>query len=146
MIVSAIVKRKLRSNFLKMNKDDFDVDAFLAKWRDDAVWDGTSELGVGMTIKGKEAIADWFRRWKEEFPKRKFDLNNICFSSWPLSLTNVITMQWSLIQTDKQGRTFKYDGATVGHTRNYKINHVTEYISFSGLPQVSTLIGPSVKG
>jgi hypothetical protein len=69
MIASMIAKRMVRSAILMMNQDDFDVDAFFANWADDAVWDGTSELGVGETIKGKKAIADWFRRWKEEFPR-----------------------------------------------------------------------------
>jgi len=145
MIASMIVKRMVRSAILMMNQDDFDVDALLANWADDAVWDGTSELGVGETIKGKKAIADWFRRWKEEFPKRKFDVKNICFSAWPLMPTNVTTVQWSLAQTDKQGREFKYDGVTVLHTKNMKIVRVTEHIAFAGLPQISTLIKPTAK-
>lgn len=145
MIASMIAKRMVHSAITMMNQDDFDVDAFFAKWADDAVWNGTSELGVGETIKGKKAIADWFRRWKEEFPKRKFDVKNICFSAWPLSPTNVCTVQWSLTQTDKQGKEFKYDGVTVSHTRNLKVVHASEYISFVGLPELSTLIKPSGK-
>ena len=145
MIASMIVKRMLRSNFLMMNEDNMDVDAFLANWCDDAIWDGTSELGVGETIKGKKAIAEWYRRWKEEFPKRKFDVKSICFSAWPFSLTNVVTVQWSLMQTDKQGKEFRYEGVTVAHVKNFKISHVSEYISFAGLPQLSSLIKPSVE-
>jgi len=145
MIASMIAKRMVRSAIAMMNQDDFDVDAFLAHWADDAIWDGTSELSVGETIKGKKAIADWFRRWKEEFPKRKFVVRNICFGAWPLSPTNVVIAQWSLTQTDKQGKEFKYDGVTVSHTRNMKIVQATEYISFAGLPQISTLIKPSGK-
>jgi len=145
MIASMIAKRMVRSAIAMMNQDDFDVDAFLAHWADDAIWDGTSELSVGETIKGKKAIADWFRRWKEEFPKRKFVVRNICFGAWPLSPTNVVMAQWSLTQTDKQGKEFKYDGVTVAHTRNMKTVRVTEHISFAGLPQISTLIKPSGK-
>ena len=145
MIASMIAKRMVRSSILMMNQDDFDVDALFADWADDAVWDGTSELGVGETIKGKKAVADWFRRWKEEFPRRKFDVKNICFSAWPLSPTNVCTVQWSLTQTDKQGKEFKYDGVTVIHVRNFKTSHASEYISFTGLPQLSSLIKPSAK-
>ena len=145
MIASMLAKRMVRSGILMMNQDDFDVDALLKQWADDGIWDGTSELGVGETIKGKKAIADWFRRWKEEFPKRKFEVKNICFSAWPLCPTNVTTVQWSLAQTDKQGREFKYDGVTVIHTRNMKIVRVTEHISFAGLPQISNLIKPTAK-
>lgn len=143
MIASMIVKRIIRKGFLKMNEDDFDVDAMLAWGREDSIWDCTSDLGMGETLKGKEAITDWWRRWKEEFPKRKFEVKNICFSSWPLNiLKNVCIIQWSSIQTDKHGKTLKYDGATVLHVRNFKITHTTEYISFAGLPKLSTLIEP----
>jgi ketosteroid isomerase-like protein len=145
MIASMLVKRMVRSAMTMMNQDDFDADALLAIWADDAVWDGTSELGVGETIKGKKAIGDWFRRWKEEFPKRTFEVKNICFSAWPLMPTNVTTVQWSLTQTDKQGREFKYDGVTVIHMRNMKAVRVTEHISFAGLPQLSNLIKPIAK-
>jgi ketosteroid isomerase-like protein len=145
MIASMIAKRMVRSTLAKMNQDDFDVDALLARWADDVVWDGSSELGVGETIKGKKAIADWFRRWKEEFPKRKVVVSNICFGAWPLSPTNVIMAQWSITQTDKQGKEFKFDGISVAHMRNMKTVHATEYISFAGLPQISTLLKPSGK-
>ncbi len=145
MIASWIAKRMVRSDFAKMNEDDYDVDAVVAGLADDAIWDNSSELGVGGTIKGKKAIADWFGRWKEEFPKRKFEVKNICFSAWPMMPTNVTTVQWSLVQTDKQGREFEYDGVSVVHMKNMKIVRLTDYISFMGLPQLSTLIKPKVK-
>ena len=145
MIASMIVKRMVRSTFLMMNQYDFDVNALLKQWADDAIWDGTSELGVGETIKGKKAIADWFRRWKVEFPRRKVEMKDICFSAWPLMPTQVFTAQWSLTQTDKEGREFKYDGVTLFHVRNMKIVRATEHISFVGLPQLSTLIKPTAK-
>jgi ketosteroid isomerase-like protein len=140
MIASLTAKRMIRSNFALMNRDDCDVDSLLANWADDAVWDGTSELGVGSTIKGKKAIAEWFRKWIEEFPKRNFVVRNICFGAWPLSPTNVFTVEWSLTQTNKEGREFKYDGVTVVHTRSFRTVRASEYISFAGLPDLSTLL------
>jgi hypothetical protein len=62
MIASMLAKRTVRSAFSLMGQDDYDVDALLAGWVEDAVWDGTSELGVGDTLKGKKAIAEWFER------------------------------------------------------------------------------------
>jgi len=128
---------------LMINEDDFDVDKFLAFFHDDCIYDAASDLGIGETIKGKEAKADWFRRWKQEFPKRKLDVKNIYFSSWPLNLlNNACTVQWTLTETNKQGKTFRYDGASVAHIKNFKIIHATEYISFKGLPKLSDLIEP----
>jgi hypothetical protein len=73
-------------------------------------------------------------------PKRKFVVKNICFGAWPLSPTNVVMAEWSLTQTNKEGKEFKYDGATVVHTRSFRFVRASEYISFAGLPELSTLL------
>jgi ketosteroid isomerase-like protein len=143
MIASWIAKRMVSSSILKMNQDKFDVDSLLSAWADDGIWDGTSELGVGGTITGKKAAAEWFRRWIEEFPKRYFVIKNICYGAWPLSPTNVVTVEWSLSETNKEGKEFKYDGVTVIHVKNFKTIRASEYISWAGLPQLSTLIKPA---
>ena len=145
MIASMIAKRTVRRSLDLLSQDDYDVNAFLADWTDDAVYDVTSELGVGETLTGKKALAEWFQRWKKEFPKRKFVVKNICFSAWPLSPTNVYMFQWNLTQTDRQGREFKYDGVSVLEMKNFKVTRSGEHISFKGLPPISSLIKPTGK-
>jgi ketosteroid isomerase-like protein len=145
MIASWIMKRMIRSGYAEVNEDDMDVAAVLRYWADDVVWDGAAELGVGQTIKGKKAIADWWERWKKEFPHRNFMVKNICFSGWPLSPNNVSMTDWTLTQTDKEGRVFVYDGVSVSHMRNYQVVHVSDYISFVGLPMISDLLKPTGK-
>jgi hypothetical protein len=145
MIASWIVKRMVRSGMNMMNEDDFDVDALVKQWADDAVYDVGSELGVGETIKGKKAIAEWFERWKKEFPKRKFDVKSICFSAWPLMPRYVMTVQWSLTETDSQGKEYTWDGVSILRMKNFKTVRGTEHISMLGLPQVSNLIKPTAK-
>jgi hypothetical protein len=145
MIASWRVKRMVRSGMNMMNEDDFDVDALVKQWADDAVYDVGSELGVGETIKGKKAIAEWFERWKKEFPKRKFDVKSICFSAWPLMPRYVMTVQWSLTETDSQGKEYTWDGVSVLRMKNFKTIRGTEHISMLGLPQLSNLIKPTAK-
>ena len=145
MIASLIVKRMVRSSLYMANQDDFDVDALLKQMADDAVYDVGTELGIGETIKGKKAIADWFEKWKKEFPKRKFEVKSICFSAWPLMPRNVMTAQWTLTETDRQGREYEWDGISVFHMKNFKTVRATEHISCKGLPQLSTLIKPTAK-
>ena len=145
MIASWIVKRIVRSVIEKMNEDDFDVDAVAAGFADNAIFNCTSEIGVGETIKGKQAIAEWARKWKLEFPKRKFVVKNICFSVWPIFPTGVLMVEWSLTETSKEGKEFKYDGVAVMHVKNFKVVQESEYISFAGLPKLSTLIKPTSK-
>jgi ketosteroid isomerase-like protein len=145
MIASWIVKRMARSAFEKFSADDLDVDAVMAGMTDDCTYEHSSELGVEGIRKGKKAIAEWFQGWKKEFPKRKMVLKNICFSAWPLSPTNVWMIDWSITETNREGTEFKYDGVMVLHVKNFKMVHGSDYISFKGLPQLSTLIKPTGK-
>jgi ketosteroid isomerase-like protein len=143
MIASMLAKKKVHSAFNLMGQDNCDVDALLADWTEDAVWDGTSELSVGETLKGKKAISVWFDKWKKEFPKRKFVVKNVCMKGTFLpSPTNICMIEWTCWEKDKQGKEFQYDGASVLHMKNMKVFHVSEYISFKGLPQISNLIKP----
>jgi ketosteroid isomerase-like protein len=143
MIASMLAKKTVHSGFGLMSQDDYDVNALMASWAEDAVWDGTSELGVGETLKGKKAIAEWFERWKKEFPKRKFVVKNVCMRGTFLpSPTNICMVEWTCWQKDKQGKEFEYDGVSVLHVKNMKAVHVSEYISFKGLPRLSNLIKP----
>jgi ketosteroid isomerase-like protein len=143
-IASMVAAKKVRAAWTTMSRSHIDTGALLKDWADDAVWDGTSELSVGQTIKGKKAIADWFHRWEQEFPQRKLVEKNVCMRGtfWP-SRNNVIMVDWTCRETDKQGREYTYDGVTALHMQDMKIVKVTEYLSFAGLPQLSSLIQPS---
>jgi len=146
MIESMVVKRDVRRTWDLMSQDDYDINALMAGWAEDGVWDGTSEFGVGETLKGRKAIAEWFQRWKKEFPKRKLVVKTICMrGSFLPSLSNVVMVEWTCCERDKQGREFQYDGATAMHIKNNKVFHASEYISFKGLPQLSNLIKPLAK-
>jgi ketosteroid isomerase-like protein len=142
-LASRMAKKKAQEAWATMSRSHIDTDALLKDWADDAVWDGTSELSVGQTIKGKKAIADWFLRWEQEFPQRKLVEKNVCMKGtfWP-SRKNIIMVDWTCTETDKQGRMYEYDGVTVLHMENMKIVKSTEYISFAGLPQLSSLLAP----
>ena len=146
MIMSWIAKRMLRSSFEMMSQEHLDTEALAKGWAEDGVWDVPSELGVGHTIKGRKAIADWFHGWEQEFPKRKMVLRNVCLKgSFLPSPNNIAMVDWTCIETDKHGVEYRYDGATTIHLKNMKAARVTEHISFSGLPQLSNLIRPTVK-
>jgi hypothetical protein len=76
MVMTMIVKRILRSGMDALNRGD--VDAAMAGWADDALYEFPSDISVGGRLKGKEEIAGWFRRWIEEYPKRKLTMGNLC--------------------------------------------------------------------
>lgn len=146
MFASWIAKRNVRSAWDLMGQDDYDVEAVVAGFSEDAVWDSTSELGVGETLKGKKAIAEWFQRWKKEIPKRKFVVKNVCLKGTCLpSPNNVFMVEWGGVETDKEGQEIHFDGVSVLEMKNMKIVRASEYISFKGLPKLSTLIKPTAK-
>ena len=140
MIASWIAKRMIRSVFDTLSQDDFDVESFVAGMTDDAVYGYPSDLGVGEMVKGREANIEWLNRWKKEVPKREFEIKSICFSAWPLSPKNICMVDWTLTETNKEGQEFKYDGASIFDIRNSKMVFGADYISFKGLPKLSTLI------
>jgi ketosteroid isomerase-like protein len=142
-LASMMAKKKSRSAWATMSQSHIDTDALLKDWADDAIWDGPSELGVGQTITGKKAIADWFQRWEQEFPQRTMVEKNVCMKNTFLpSRNNVMMIDWTCTETDRQGREYEYDGVTTLHMKNMKIVKVTEYISFASLPQPSTMLKP----
>jgi ketosteroid isomerase-like protein len=148
MIGAMIVKRMVRSAYEMVNRGD--LDSMMAGWADDAIYDSASELGVGVTIKGKKSIEEWHRRYFEEFPKREFILKSICFQeAFPLLSTLlgscVIMVDWSITETNKAGKEFRYKGGSVFHMRRRKAVYVADYISMVGLPQLSTLTKPTGK-
>ena len=127
-----------------LNQEHLDTDAFLKGWADDAVWDGPSDLGIGETIRGKAAIADWYKRWDQEFPKRTFVAGTVCTNGAYLpNRDNVMTCEWTCTETDRHGRDFVVDGVAVFRSRNMKVVGATDYISLVGLPQLSTLLKPT---
>ena len=146
MIASMMVKRAMHSMWDTMSQDTFDVDSFMKSSADDQVWDNTSELGVGETLVGKKAISEWFHRWQKEIPKRKLVVKNICMKGSCLpSPNNVVMVEWGCVETNKEGKEFQFDGVTVIVMKNMKCVRASEYISFKGLPRLTTLIKPTAK-
>ena len=143
MIASMIMTPKIRHAWDVMGQDDYNVDEIMAGFSEDIVWGNTSELGVGETLRGKKDVADWFTRWKKEIPKRKFVVKNICFKGSCLpSPSNVVMVEWGCVDTYKEGTEYQYDGVTVLEIKNMKAFRASEYISFKGLPKLTTLIKP----
>ena len=141
MIASWIAKRMVCSVLDKAGEQG-DAESAFANATEDWIYDVPLEVSEGVTLKGKKAVINWFHRWYEQFPKRKLIAKNVAFAAYPLSPTNVIMVEWTCEETDKEGKEYKYDGATVTEMRKGKGIRTTEYIACKGLPQLSNLIKP----
>jgi ketosteroid isomerase-like protein len=144
MIASWIAKRMVRSVFDNAGARG-DAETAFANLADDVIYDIPLELSEGGTLRSKKAVLEWFHGWYEQFPKRKLIAKNIAFAAWPLSPRNVCMIEWTCEETDKEGKEYKYDGATVSEMKNGKGIRTTEYIACRGLPQLSNLMKPTVK-
>ncbi|MBN2099835.1 MAG: nuclear transport factor 2 family protein [Dehalococcoidia bacterium] len=144
MIASWIMKRIVRSVFDKAGAKG-DAEGAYANAVDDITYDIPLELSEGGTVRSKKQVLDWYHKWYEQFPKRKLIVRNIAFAAWPLSPRNVLMVEWTCEETDKEGKEYKYDGAAVTDIRNGKGVRTTEYIACKGLPKLSTLIKPTAK-
>ncbi len=140
MIAGMIVRRMIRSALDRAFRGD--IEPVLAKWSDDGVYEYPANLSAGGTVQGKQAILDWHYKWFEEFPERKIIARNIAFKGWPLNPTNVVMVEWTCEETNKEGKTYVYDGVSVIRTKNGKCVKWTDHIAFKGLPQISTMLKP----
>jgi len=70
VIASWIMKRMVRSVFDKAGEQG-DAESAFTNVTDDWDYDSGLELSVGGTVRGKKAVIEWYRRWYEQFPKRK---------------------------------------------------------------------------
>jgi len=139
VIGSLMFKRKIRSAFDMVERGD--VDSMMRDFADDVVLEHISAQGVPVTVKGKKATEELYRKFFEEWPKWKFTVKDICIREvFPLLATltgtSVIMADWSVIQTHKGGKEFKYDGVTAFHVRKGKLIRMSDYYSAVGLPEV----------
>jgi ketosteroid isomerase-like protein len=139
MIGSLMIKRNVRSGFEKMERGD--VAGMMADLADDIVFETISAQGAAVTVKGKKAAEELFRKWLEEWTKWKFTVKNICIREvFPLLATfagtSVIMAEMSVTQTHKTGKEFKYDAIEVYHIRRGKMVRMTHYFSAPGLAEV----------
>jgi ketosteroid isomerase-like protein len=87
-----------------------------------------TDVSVGGSIKGKKAIIEWFRRWIQQYPKRNFVLRNVCVRDiFSFTATNVVTVEWDLSVTTKDGKDVEMEGVTVVEIRNFKAVRATDY-------------------
>ncbi len=141
MIASWIANRLVCSVKDKVGEQG-DAESAFANATEDWIYDVPLDVSEGVTLKGKKAVINWFHRWYEEFPKRKLITKNVAFAAYPLSPSNICMVEWTCEETDKEGKEYKYDGATVTEIRKGKAIRTTEYIACKGLPKLSTLLKP----
>ena len=127
MIGAIIVKKKVYSAFTSLSQRD--LPTFLANWAEDATFIYPGSITVSGKWEGKKVIEEWFKKFMEQFPKVNFTLKNVCVKNiFALGSTNVVTVEWDIAVTNKEGRDFQNSGVTVINIKKGKAILVRDYI------------------
>jgi uncharacterized protein len=131
MIGTLMARRNLAGAFEALRRHD--LDAFLAAWRDDAVFVYPGDVPESGTFGGKVAIEAWFRRYFQQFPETLYDVTNICVRNCcDLVGNNLLTAEWSLRLVNRDGREGHHSGVAAVTCQGGKVIAVKDYLFDTG--------------
>jgi ketosteroid isomerase-like protein len=120
MIGAILAKRGIAGGYNAMNRRD--VPAIMSDWHDDAVFTYPGDIPASGTFKGKTVIETWFRRYFEQFPEVRFDVQDICVRDlFDMVGNNVIIGHWNVRVTSQEGQTGRWSGVSIFTLRRGKV-------------------------
>jgi ketosteroid isomerase-like protein len=127
MIGALVAKNALAQAFDALNRHD--LPKFMSAWREDGEFIYPGEIPESGSFKGKKAVENWFRRFFEQFPGIRFEVQDICVRNiFDLSGNNVVTVHWNIQLKNRQGRNGTNSGVTVVSIQRGKVYLVQDYI------------------
>lgn len=127
MIGALIAKSKVRSAFAALNRRD--LPAFLSGWAVDATFFYPGNVSASGKMEGKKTIQEWFRKYLDQFPKLNFTLKSVSVQNiFAFGGTNVVTVEWDLNLTNREGKDFQNSGVTVINVKKGKVVLVCDFI------------------
>jgi ketosteroid isomerase-like protein len=131
MIGTLMAKRAIAGAFDALNRHD--LAKFMSGWRDDGVFIFPGDIPESATSEGKSAVEAWFRRFFEQFPEIRFEIEDICVrNSFDLVGNNVLAVQWTQRLTNREGRAGKNSGVTVITVQGGKVVAVKDFLFDTG--------------
>ncbi len=127
MIGAIIGKKLIRSQYDRLNQGD--IETFMAGIGEDATFIYPSNVSVGGEIKGKKAIDKWFHNLMEHYSKISITIKNVFVTNvLALGATNIFSVEWDEIATNRDGKDFKFSGVTVIDVKRGKATRIQEYV------------------
>lgn len=103
MIGAMVARRAVSSAFRALSPHD--LDGFMSAWRDDGVLMYPGNISASGTFTGKPAVADWCRKFFEQSPEIRFDVQQVCAESiFAMTGINVMTAHWNTYLMNRSGR------------------------------------------
>jgi uncharacterized protein len=127
-MIGAIVARKaLARAFDALNRHD--LAKFMSAWRDDGVFVYPGDIPESGTFQGKSAVEGWFRRFFDQFPGIRFEIQDICVRNiFDLAGNNVVAVHWNIQLTNREGRVGQNSGVTVVSIKRGEVFFVKDFI------------------
>ena len=127
MIGALVARKALAGAFDALNQHD--LAKFMSAWGDDGVFVYPGEIPESGTFQGKSAVEGWFRHFFEQFPRIRFDIQDLCVRNiFDVSGTNVVAVHWNIQLTNREGRVGENSGVTVVNIRRGKVFLVKDFI------------------
>jgi ketosteroid isomerase-like protein len=127
MIGALVARKAIAGAFEALNRGD--LTKFMSSWRDDGVFVYPGEISASGSFRGKRAVEDWFRNFFDQFPRIKFDVQDICVRDiFALGGTNVVAVHWDIQLTNRGGRVGQNSGVTVISITGGKVVMARDFI------------------
>lgn len=127
MIGALIARKAIAGSFEALNRHD--LAKFMSAWRDDGVFIYPGEIPASGTFRGKSAVEGWFRNFFDQFPRIKFDVQDICVGNiFAIGGTNEVTVHWNIQLTNRGGRAGQNSGVTVISITGGKVVMAKDFI------------------
>lgn len=127
MIGALLARKALSGAFDALNRHD--LPTFMASWRSDGTFHYPGDIPESGTFQGKSAVEGWFRRFFDQFPGIRFDIQDLCVRNlFDLTGTNVIAVHWNIHLTNREGRVGTNSGVTVVSIERGKVYLVKDFI------------------
>lgn len=120
MIGAIIARQAVKSGFIALN--DRNLDKFMEAWAEESVWIYPGNLSVSGKYVGKDKVKKWFEHFQTQFPLISFKINHLGVGSiFAFNGNNVVSAQWDLELTNKDGFKNQNSGVTVLRIKGGKV-------------------------
>jgi ketosteroid isomerase-like protein len=120
-----LVAQKTRGMFEKLNEAD--SGPFIKAVHDDVVFTYPGKHALGGTMRGKEALGQWFQRFFRFFPGIKWTIKDIVVEGAPWG-TTVVSAEWAVHCVLENGHVFENEGLHMIELEKAKAKAVRVYL------------------
>ena len=127
MIGAIMLKRAANDGFAEVNRHD--IEALLARYHEDAVFEYPGDTVISGRHVGLAEIRRFYEQWFELMPKVRFTVEHTAVEDiFAFTATNCGYVEWEVDTFDREGNEYHVTGVTRFSIEGGKIRHVKDFI------------------